>query len=69
MTPADNTFSGTCPILINYGPGNGTTNTGIVPDTTTKIVAGLYIARPPTTSFSGIHLATSTVQHPLQNCR
>jgi hypothetical protein len=27
------------------------------------------IARPPTTSFAGINLAASIVQHPLQNCR
>ncbi len=30
---------------------------------------GLYSARPPTTSFSGINLAASIVQHPLSNCR
>ncbi len=32
---------------------------------------GLYIARPPTTSFAGINLAASIVslQHPLSNCR
>ena len=29
----------------------------------------LYIARPPTTSFAGINLATSVVSHPLPNCR
>jgi hypothetical protein len=68
ITPADNTFCNTCPLLINYGPGNGTGNSGIVPDTTLRIVAGLYIARPPTTSFSGINLAASIVQHPLSNC-
>ena len=65
MTPADNTFSNTCPILINHQIGAST----IVPLNTKAIVAGLYIARPPTTSFAGINLATSTVQHPLTNCR
>jgi hypothetical protein len=67
MTPADNTFSNTCPILINHqaaGPG-----AGIVPATTQAIVAGLYIKSPPVTSFAGINLATSVVQHPLPNCR
>jgi len=34
-----------------------------------RIVAGLYIARPPTTSVAGINLALSAVQHPLTNCR
>ena len=42
---------------------------GIVPANVTKIVAGLYIARPPTTSFAGINLAASIVQHPLPNYR
>jgi hypothetical protein len=41
----------------------------IVPATVNNIVAGLYIARPPTTSFAGINLALSVVQHPLTNCR
>jgi hypothetical protein len=69
LTPANNTFSNTCPILVNYQAGNGTADTGIVKTGTLHIVAGLYIARPPTTSFSGINLALSAVQHPLTNCR
>ena len=68
MTPADNTFSNTCPILINY-QSSATTGASIVPATTQAIVAGLYIKSPPVTSFAGINLATSIVQHPLQNCR
>ena len=49
LLPSDNTFSNTCPLMINYhAPGSGA---GIVPATTTKIVAGIYIARPPTTSL------------------
>jgi hypothetical protein len=39
-TPADNTFSNTCPIMVNHHGGAN----GIVPATRTKIVAGLYIA-------------------------
>ena len=67
MTPADNTFSNTCPILINHHIA--ASGAGIVPASVTNIVAGLYIARPPTTSFAGINLATSVVSHPLPNCR
>jgi hypothetical protein len=40
-----------------------------VPASVNHIVAGLYIARPPITSFAGINLAANTVQHPLTNCR
>jgi hypothetical protein len=69
LTPANNTFSNTCPILVNYQAGTGTADTGIVKTGTNAIVAGLYIARPPTTSFAGINLALSAVQHPLTNCR
>jgi hypothetical protein len=67
MTPADNTFSNTCPILINHQAIG--TGLGIVPATTQAIVAGLYIKSPPVTSFAGINLAASVVQHPLPNCR
>jgi hypothetical protein len=65
LTPTDNTFSNTCPILVNHISGAN----GIVPDTVNKIVAGLYIARPPTTSFAGINLAANVLTHPLPNCR
>jgi hypothetical protein len=37
--------------------------------TTAAIVAGLYIKSPPVTSFAGINLGASIVQHPLTNCR
>jgi hypothetical protein len=67
LTPANNIFSNTCPILINHQAAG--TGAGIVPATTTAIVAGLFIARPPTTSFAGINLQLSAVQHPLTNCR
>jgi hypothetical protein len=66
LNPADNTFSNKCPIMVNYHAGG--TGEGIVPVNTTKIVAGLYSARPPITSFTsftGINLATSVLQHPL----
>jgi hypothetical protein len=54
--------------MINYH-SSGTTGQGIVPVNTLNIVAGLYIASPPTTSFAGINLAASIIQHPLSNCR
>jgi hypothetical protein len=36
-------------------------------DTSNSIVAGLYIARPPITSFAGINLQASALAHPLTN--
>ena len=44
---------------------------GIVPDTVARIAAGLYIARPPTTSSAAINLAANVLAHPLRvpNCR
>jgi hypothetical protein len=67
LTPANNSFSNTCPLLVNYIPT--TTTTGI-PVTTAHIVAGLYIPKPPSTSYgSGINLGSSGVVHPLGNCR
>ena len=67
LTTANNTFSNTCPLSINWLPG--TNANGGVPDTTTGIVAGLYINKPPTTTFNQINLANSAAQHPLPNCR
>ena len=40
LTPADNTFSNTCPILINHHAA--ASGAGIVPATVTNIVAGLF---------------------------
>jgi hypothetical protein len=62
LTPANNTFSNTCPLMVNYLPG-------LIPTGTNAIVAGLYIARPPITSFAGINLQSSALAHPLTNCR
>ena len=67
LTTANNTFSNTCPLSINW---LGDTNAnGGVPATVTGIVAGLYINKPPTTTFNTINLANSAAQHPLPNCR
>ena len=65
LTASNNTFSNTCPLMVNYF-GNDAT---YVPATTTNIVAGLYIAKPPSTSFAGINLSNSNASHPLLNCR
>ncbi len=69
LTPNNNSFSNTCPLMVNWLPGDGLTPTYGIPATTKNIVAGLYIAKPPSTSFVGINLRSSDVAHPLQNCR
>ena len=65
LTPENNTFSNTCPLMLNW---LGASNTA-VPTTTANIVAGLYIAKPPITSFNGVNLSASNASHPLMNCR
>ena len=69
LIPSNNTFSNTCPLIVNYQEGSATSGTGLLPVNTTNIAAGLYIAKPPTTSFAGVNLAAATQQHPLGNCR
>ncbi len=66
---SNNTFPNTCPLIVNYQEGSCTAGTGLLPANTANIVAGLYIARPPTTSFAGVNLGAATTQHPLSNCR
>jgi hypothetical protein len=53
--------------MVNYHAGGS--GLGICPTGTQNIVAGLYIARPPTTSFSGRNLQDSALAHPFGNCR
>jgi len=60
ITPANNTFSNTCPLLVNYEASNK-----IVPATCNAIVAGVYVARPPVTNFSGMNLSLANAAHPL----
>jgi hypothetical protein len=62
LTPANDTFSNTCPLMVNYLPS-------LMPTGTNAIVEGLYIGRPPTTSFAGINLSLSNIAHNLTNCR
>jgi len=54
-------------MTINYL--NGASNVGGIPATTTDIVAGLYIAKPPTTSVRGANLGLSATAHPMPACR
>ena len=67
LTSANNSFTNTCPFTLNLLAD--TSANGGIPATTTNIVAGLYIAKPPTTSFASINLSTSGASHPLQTCR
>jgi hypothetical protein len=55
--------------MVNWLSGDGLASTFGIPGGTKNIVAGLYIAKPPSTSFAGINLRSSDVAHPLQNCR
>jgi hypothetical protein len=48
LTPANNTFSNTCPLLVNFVPSSSA-DTGILKTATSSIVAGLYIGKAPTT--------------------
>ena len=49
LTPANNTFTNTCPLMINYLNANAAG--GGIPATTACITAGLYIAKSPSTSY------------------
>ena len=60
ITPANNSFSNTCPLLVHCEPENR-----IVPLTLTNIVAGVYVAKPPVTNFATVNLANANAAHPL----
>ena len=64
ITPQNNSFSNTCPLLISYEASNK-----IVPATCANIVAGVYVAKPPVTNYAGINLSSASAAHPLTNCR
>jgi hypothetical protein len=64
ITPDNNTFSTTCPLLVHYEPTNN-----LVPGTCNNIVAGVHVARPPVTNFAAVNLQNAAAAHPLQNCR
>lgn len=67
LTTANNTFNATCPFTINYLQDTGAQ--GGIPATTANITAGLYLAKPPTTSFNGVNLGSSGYSHYLPACR
>ena len=58
ITPENNTFSNTCPLMVNWLGANNTA----VPATTANIVADLYIVKPPTTSFNCVNLSVSNAR-------
>ena len=49
LTTANNTFSNTCPFTVNYLPDLSAN--GGIPATTTNIVAGCYVGKPPATTL------------------
>ena len=67
LTPANNTFINTCPIMVNYL--NDTPANGGIPLTTRVIVAGLYVKAVPTTSVFNINLGQFTASSSLPACR
>ena len=67
LTVANNGFSATCPFTINYL--KEASASGGIPATTANITAGLYLAKPPATSYNGINLSSSAASHPLPACR
>ena len=64
---SNSTFSNICPFTINHL--NGTNVNGGVPVGTTSIVAGLFIAKSPSTNINGINLAAGNLSHAMQACR
>ena len=54
---------------VNLLPVSGDTTTDGIPSTTKNIVTGLYIFKPPSTSYTGINLSSTTVVHLLGNYR
>ena len=67
LTTANNTFTNTCPFTVNYL--NDLSANGGIPATTTNIVAGCYISKPPTTTFAGVNLGSASASSPLPTCR
>lgn len=67
LTVANNSFNNTCPFTLNYL--NETSANGGIPATVANITAGLYISKPPATSYNSINLANSQASHSLTACR
>jgi hypothetical protein len=68
-TAFKSSFANTCPITVNYL--NQTAANGGLPDTATRITAGLYIGSPPTTFNGGgdSTIAISQQANTLTQCR
>jgi hypothetical protein len=60
LTPENNSFSNTCPLMVNWILGGGSYG---VPAGATSIVSGLYINKPPSTSYTSINLSSSGATH------
>ena len=67
INTANNSFTNTCPLMINYL--NDLSTKGGLPALTKNISAGCYIGKPPTTSYGGINLGASGASFPLPACR
>ena len=67
LTTANNTFTNSCPLMINHLAD--TSANGGIPATTTNIVAGLYVNKPPTTTFASVNLSLSGASSSLPTCR
>jgi hypothetical protein len=51
--------------MVNWLTGSGAPSTYGIPNTTKNIVVGLYIAKEPSMSYTGINLSSNNVTHPL----
>jgi hypothetical protein len=67
ITVANNSFNATCPFTINYL--NETSANGGIPTGVTNLTAGVYLGKPPNTSFNSINLASSQASHLMPACR
>lgn len=67
ITTGNNSFTNTCPIMINYL--NDLSAKGGIPAATKNISAGCYIGKPPVTSYGSINLGASGASSPLPACR
>lgn len=67
ITTDQNSFNNTCPFTVNYL--NAIPANGGIPLTVANITAGLYLAKPPATSFNQVNLQLSQASHPLPACR
>jgi hypothetical protein len=63
----NSTFTNSCPFVIPHV--SGTAANGGIPDTVTRIVSSLNIARTVSTSYVGIDLSQGNGSHPLSSCR